>query len=224
MKSVQHGVIDSEFQVGVTLARKHKPISNTFQTDRVTIGKRFDGRHKAPVEFAVNLSREFLSRWMGWISQTENLTTEQVGARWNGVESHLLDRPKIWVSFVAFPRADPLEFRSPESAEKESLALDSALVDSKSAAITHLESWQCRETSKLLNRNWFETSPLFTALAPRSYTPTEQPMFELGDYFGSWYLVEAPSIFLKPFVLRLESGSKVRTAVFSLPKKKRQKL
>lgn len=229
--------ISSQVEVGAELAAKkpgfkpenllHEPdlrlnIQIVYGDDQKTIGTWSNGWSKRPVEWALRVSPELVSRWLGFRERRELWPEGELERRWKLASDIVADEAVFIVQLSAFPKLPTAgTIGDEERAELEDFVrnrfvvrADGKQIDSRVYMIDH---WQAREKSDLDDYPWWQRTDFAHILGSEWETRPYKPL-PLGDYHRAWYWVSArmpeePVGKLELFVL---SPNKERKAEFRL--------
>ncbi|MBL8086802.1 MAG: hypothetical protein JNM85_01870 [Chthonomonas sp.] len=212
------------FREGEAVALRNNSAAILEQRDRVTIGKWFDGFKKRDVEYVLWLNDEVLSRITGYWATREGWTDEEVQSRWTQLHRQFMGKQLLFVQLTAYPKFSTLDLvpTAPAGASDTRDPRVTLVRDGrKEFPVARLISaWQTRERAQIEAFSWIHVIPELAAIKPQRALPPRPPLYNLGDYFGAWYLIELPEDLARPFEVRISTAQKLRIAKFDRLKPK----
>lgn len=196
-------------------------VSDLLRDHMVPLGEWSDGRRKVTVEWALRLTPEVTSRWIGWLSEREKWRSGEVPGRWNELRSRLAGRTVVVVALSAFPQ------RTLGGLGEENPAAQDETESVRFTWEDGMGRWPAqarrlavrRETSpNPLDRfPWWQRSSDLQSLIGIS-DPTFGPgTVGMGSYKRVWWWVETPEPPHRGLLqLHVVSARKVRTAAWGV--------
>ncbi|MBS1706242.1 MAG: hypothetical protein JST40_10235 [Armatimonadetes bacterium] len=207
--------IRTEWEFGTSLAAKRQPESTVFREDRVVIGRWFNGKSKLAVEHALWLNPRFVSRWLGYWERREHWPAEESARRFDTFRSGMPGNQWFLISLSAYPKYPMLELVDSVDARPGDLELQSAEIGSQVGALRELNRIQTRNREDIEKHEWWLGAPELGPLVPKHHQGPQPSPYQLGDYFGRWYLVKVSSCPLTSFEVVLRGPAKDRVARFA---------
>jgi hypothetical protein len=197
-------------------------IVEVYRDDRRVLGTWSEGIRKLDVEWAIRLSPELMSRWLGFMSEREAWGDGELDRRWNSVKQQIGDRPVFMVLLSAFPRKERLglgETFAPSTDEIDNIRV---VFEQKGRRIeaSAYEVWRQRaETRSELDQvPWWQFTRLkddLTSMFDKGYEP---PIIQRGDYYRTWtWVTPASDVEEATLTLKIVSKRKVRETTFEFP-------
>ncbi len=197
-------------------------IQMVYGEDQKTIGKWSNGWSQRPVEWALRLSPELISRWLGFRERRELWPEGELDRRWNLARDVVGDEAIFIVQISAFPKLSTAGgIGEEERAELEDFLLNRFVVRADGQQIECrtflIDRWQAREKATLDDYPWWQRTDFAHILGSEWEGHPYKPL-PLGDYHRAWYWVSArmPEAPVEKLELFLLSPNKERKAEFSL--------
>lgn len=196
-------------------------ISEVFQEDRVVLGTWSEGWRKLDVEWAILLSPQLISRWLGFLSVREAWPEGELVRRWEWVRQEIGDRPVFIVILSAFPKKELLglgDTTAPSTDELENIRI----VFETHGRVTEAMSYELLTTraesrSRIDSVPWWQLTRLDGALTFEFEKRFEEPLIPRGDFHRSWrWVVPMDELVCSRTTLKIVSRRKIRSAGFSL--------
>lgn len=207
---------------GSALAEKEHTMEVLYGEDRATVGWWNDGTMAQPMEWALWISPNFVSRWLGYLDRRELWTSDQMRDRYQAVSRELDGKITVLVQLVAFPKQSLLDFTDeapsqPQEIEKVRFVVTYDDVRMQ-PTVSKVATFQWRDRSYVKQFRWWTYLPWAAPLAPEWMNTKDEPPYGVGDWYASWYLVEFPVVpeihACKKFEVRIISPRKERVATF----------
>lgn len=207
---------------GSALADKEHTMDVLYQGDRATLGWWNDGTMARPLEWALWISPNFVSRWLGYLDRRELWTGHELQNRYTEVGKALDGQITLLVQLVAFPKQSTLDFTDeapskPEEIEKVRFIVTYA--DQRiQPDVQNVATYQWRDRSYMKDFRWWLFLPWAGPLTPEWMVGKDEPPYPIGDWYASWYLIQFPVLpelhGCTKFDLRIISPRKERLASF----------
>lgn len=197
-------------------------IVEVYREDRLVLGTWSEGFRKLDVEWAIRLSPELMSRWLGFLSEREAWGDGELERRWHSIRQTAGDRPGFMVVLSAFPRKDRLGLGDTFSPNTEELDNIRVVFEQKGRRIEALtyEVFRLRaETRSDLDQvPWWQFTKFKHDLTSMFESAVEPPIIQRGDYYRTWsYVVPASNVEDAALKLKIVSKRKIREATFEFP-------
>ncbi len=186
--------INAELKIGNYFAEKDYLIQDLYFFDKVNFSNRLDrpGEHKY-MEM-IWISPRLLSRWLGYIQRKENLSDLELKHRWNMLSEYCESKLLFVVQNVSFPYKAKMSFdinRPADSLLNKKLTY-SLLYNKETLrpVVKDLEAWKFRKEERMSDFQWWLYQPFSLAISPKNMSEKKQPMFQLGDKYVWWSLLE----------------------------------
>ncbi len=214
--------------VGAHIARAGKGLDRVLLEDRQVVGRWARTYVPHDAEDVLWLSPDLISRWLGYLKESENLTEEQVDSRWNALAQK--QGRSLWfiVRLAALDKQDPLEMGMEEPAvttDLEPLVVRATLTDLSgnrhalsSTQTKVIASVRSSDASQVIALPWYVYSEAFTPLLPA--IPPERPEFDLGSNEGRCLFIQVAlpesTMAAREVEFRVLSRRKTRIARFTM--------
>lgn len=180
---------------GYALGVKARSPQEVLQPTTVRFGRRWAGFKYEDVEWALWLSPEAVSRWLGFLEARELFGQDEMLRRWRLLREDLDGKLVFVVRLSAFPKAQTLELGDPEDARPDEIQDATFALSSGDrrwpTRSTPLAFWRTQTREELDSYRWWLDLPFGDLLTPAEQWRNPEPRWNLGDWAGAWYLVEA---------------------------------
>lgn len=190
-----------------------------WKSDRQAIGWWSNGYSQQPVEHAIWLSPELMSRWLGFLQAREYWSDDELSERWEALRERFTGSYTFIIQLTAFPKLPTYGVGDYVRTTPEELLDVRFVMTSRSTSLAlearQLEFWQSRNRDALESFRWWHSLEIGWALTGEFDSPSEPPFLSVGDYYRAWYLVSidtAPKF--ERFEIRTLSRRKERVATF----------
>ncbi len=197
-------------------------ITEVYREDRRVLGTWSEGVRKLDVEWAIRLSPELMSRWLGFMSEREAWGDGEITYRWNSVKQLIGKRPVFLVILSAFPRKEMLGLGDSHAPSTEEL--DNIRVvfeqDGRRIESSTYEVWRQRAQtrSELDQVPWWQFTRLKSDLTSLFESQYEPPIIQRGDYYRTWsWVTPATDVEEAKLTLKIVSKRKIRETSFDFP-------
>ena len=174
--------------VGSTIARQGKGLDRLLMEDRQVIGRWARAYMPHDAEDVLWISPDLISRWLGYLKESEGLTDRQVQNRWNVMEGSAGRNFWIVVRLAALDKQDPLDLGMDEQAETTDLnpvEIRATITDISGQRIalqqvqtTVLADVRSSDANEVIGLPWYIYSDTFKPLLPA--IPPSKPNTDLG--------------------------------------------
>lgn len=214
--------------VGEEIARQGKGLDRLLLEDRQVIGRWARAYMPHDSEDVLWISPDLLSRWLGYLQESEGLTDQQVQDRWNALEGSAGRDFWIVVRLAALDKQDPLDLGMEEEAETTDLSpvkvlatvtdLSGQRIALKPTQTTVLADVRSSDANEVIGLPWYIFSDAFKPLLPS--IPPSKPDSDLGTNEGRLLFVKLPvpgsMLAGRELEVRVLSRRKNRLAHFAL--------
>jgi hypothetical protein len=220
--------IGCSMSVGAEIARSGKGVDRLLLEDRQVVGKWARTYLPHDAEDVIWISPDLVSRWLGYLQESENLTEPEVSARWAALAK--TEGKTLWfiVRLAALDKQDPLDMGMEEAAQTNDLdpvVVRATLTDISGHRIAlrdlHtklIATFRSSDADELIGLPWYIYSDVFKPLLPA--IPPSPLDSDLGSNEARLLLVQADvpdaTIAAREVEIRVLSRRKTRIAHFPM--------
>ncbi len=182
--------IESELKIGRHCCSKKKNITDLYFYDIQNFSNLKDRQDEPQYMKCLWLSPRLLSRWLGYLQDSEHLSEDEILHRWNILKDYFDKNLVFIIQNVSFP------FKAQYSGQKN-LPADSNLFDKLkydihfgkkklTPEVTILTDWKLRDKKLIDSYRWWLYVPFSKQITPASMNEKVEPMYMLGSNLVRW--------------------------------------